>query len=114
VHAVHGSPFDAIDTVSGIGPHRDVDRFIIVVAVVVAVVVVVVVVAVVAVVVVAVVAVRFVAYFVDPPRDRDFSTWKIIDKTSAASTAPAAATAAAAADAAVDRSAVASTDPSLP
>ena len=37
MHAVHGSPFDAIDTVRGIGPHRDFDRFIILVVVVAAV-----------------------------------------------------------------------------
>ena len=35
VHAVHGSPFDAIDTLRGIGPHRNFDRIITVVVVVV-------------------------------------------------------------------------------
>ena len=35
VHAMHGSPFDAIDTVRGIGPHRDIDRINILIAVVV-------------------------------------------------------------------------------
>ena len=44
---MHANPFDAIDTVRGIGPHRDFDRIIVVVVVVVVVVVFVVVVVVV-------------------------------------------------------------------